>query len=43
MHPLVSPLVEAGWRIGDLDTFMADDGALSLIRPDRYIPHPDLG
>ncbi|NUW41446.1 GNAT family N-acetyltransferase [Nonomuraea rhodomycinica] len=43
VHPLVSPLVEAGWRIGDLDTFMADDGALSLIRPDRYIPHPDLG
>ncbi|NUW36660.1 GNAT family N-acetyltransferase [Nonomuraea sp. SMC257] len=43
VHPLVSLLVEAGWRIGDLDTFMADDGALSLIRPDRYVPHPDLG
>ncbi|GAA3175145.1 GNAT family N-acetyltransferase [Nonomuraea roseoviolacea] len=43
VHPLVTPLVEAGWRIGDLDTFMADDAALSLIRPDCYVPHPDLG
>ncbi|MGJ6964398.1 GNAT family N-acetyltransferase [Streptosporangium sp. G11] len=43
VHPLVSPLIEAGWRIGDLDTFMADDSALSLIRLDRYVPHPDLG
>ncbi|MFB9964283.1 GNAT family N-acetyltransferase [Sinosporangium siamense] len=43
VHPLVSSLIEAGWRIGDLDTFMADDDALSLVRPDRYVPHPDLG
>ncbi|MBB6552622.1 GNAT family N-acetyltransferase [Nonomuraea rubra] len=42
-HPLVPVLVAAGWRIGDLDTLMADDAALGLIRPDRYVPHPDLG
>lgn len=43
VHPLVSPLIEAGWRISDMDTLMADDAALALIRLDRYIPHPDLG
>lgn len=43
MHPLIQPLVEAGWHIGDHDTFMANDPALSLIHPDRYAPHPDLG
>lgn len=43
VNPLVLPLLQAGWRIGDHDTFMADDRALSLIRPDRYAPHPDLG
>ncbi|MEU8385711.1 hypothetical protein, partial [Streptosporangium sp. NPDC048865] len=43
VHPLVPSLVGAGWRIGDLDTFMADDAALSLVRLDGYVPHPDLG
>ncbi|SDL38526.1 Acetyltransferase (GNAT) domain-containing protein [Nonomuraea maritima] len=43
VNPLVLPLMQAGWRIGDHDTFMADDRALSLIHPDRYAPHPDLG
>ncbi|MFG2075286.1 GNAT family N-acetyltransferase [Nonomuraea maritima] len=43
VHPLVLPLMQSGWRIGDHDTFMADDHALSLIHPDRYAPHPDLG
>ncbi|WP_090939423.1 GNAT family N-acetyltransferase [Nonomuraea jiangxiensis] len=42
-HPLVPALLGAGWRIGDLDTVMADDAALALIQPDRYVPHPDLG
>ncbi|GAA4921385.1 GNAT superfamily N-acetyltransferase [Nonomuraea thailandensis] len=42
-HPLVPALIAAGWRIRDLDTLMADDAALALIHPDRYIPHPDLG
>lgn len=43
VHPLVPALLGAGWRIEDMDTLMADDAALALIRPDRYIPHPDLG
>ncbi|NJP87950.1 GNAT family N-acetyltransferase [Nonomuraea sp. FMUSA5-5] len=42
-HPLVPLLLGTGWRIADLDTFMADDAALALIRADRYVPHPDLG
>ncbi|MGR6921335.1 GNAT family N-acetyltransferase [[Actinomadura] parvosata] len=42
-HPLVPLLLGTGWHIADLDTFMADDVALALIRPDRYVPHPDLG
>ncbi|MFB4264055.1 GNAT family N-acetyltransferase [Nonomuraea sp. GTA35] len=42
-HPLVPVLLAAGWRIRDLDTLMADDAALALIHPDRYVPHPDLG
>ncbi|GAA3677766.1 hypothetical protein GCM10022224_047310 [Nonomuraea antimicrobica] len=43
-HPLVPTLLAtAGWRIGDLDTLMADEPGLALIRPDRYVPHPDLG
>ncbi|GAA2206917.1 hypothetical protein GCM10009850_023750 [Nonomuraea monospora] len=42
-HPLLPSLLAAGWRIHDLDTLMADDAALALIRPDRYVPHPDLG
>ncbi|GAA1017263.1 hypothetical protein Aple_094450 [Acrocarpospora pleiomorpha] len=43
MHPLVPVLIGAGWRIGDMDTFMANDTALTMIHPARYIPHPDLG
>ncbi|WP_345562842.1 GNAT family N-acetyltransferase [Nonomuraea rosea] len=42
-HPLVPVLLGAGWRIADMDTFMADEAALAAIRPDRYLPHPDLG
>lgn len=42
-HPLVPTLIGAGWRIADMDTLMADDLGLALIRPDRYVPHPDLG
>ncbi|MEU6729498.1 GNAT family N-acetyltransferase [Nonomuraea wenchangensis] len=42
-HPLVPLLLGAGWRIGDQDTFMADEAALARLRPDRYVPHPDLG
>ncbi|MEO3872176.1 GNAT family N-acetyltransferase [Nonomuraea sp. B12E4] len=42
-HPLVPALLGAGWRIADMDTLMADDAVLALIRPDRYVPHPDLG
>ncbi|NJP95997.1 GNAT family N-acetyltransferase [Nonomuraea sp. FMUSA5-5] len=34
-HPLVPVLLGAGWRIADMDTFMADDAALAVIRPDR--------
>nr|WP_157554520.1 GNAT family N-acetyltransferase [Herbidospora sakaeratensis] len=43
VHPLVPVLIGAGWRISDMDTFMADDAALAMIDPGRYIPHPDLG
>ncbi|QYC42170.1 hypothetical protein Nocox_22830 [Nonomuraea coxensis DSM 45129] len=42
-HPLVPLLLGAGWRIADQDTFMADETALTRLRPDRYVPHPDLG
>ncbi|MER7370764.1 hypothetical protein ABT353_49385, partial [Nonomuraea wenchangensis] len=42
-HPLVPLLLGAGWRIADQDTFMADEAALARLRPDRYVPHPDLG
>jgi GNAT superfamily N-acetyltransferase len=42
-HRLAPLLVEAGWRIGDMDTFMADERAADLVRTDRYLPHPDLG
>ncbi|WP_170322959.1 GNAT family N-acetyltransferase [Acrocarpospora macrocephala] len=43
VHPLVPVLIGAGWRISDMDTFMANDAALTMIHPSRYIPHPDLG
>jgi CheY-like chemotaxis protein len=42
-HPLVPTLLGAGWHIADMDTLMADDAGRELIRPDRYVPHPDLG
>ncbi|ETK30856.1 GNAT family N-acetyltransferase [Microbispora sp. ATCC PTA-5024] len=41
VHPLLPLLLEDGWRIGDMDTFMATDPG--LVRLDRYVPHPDLG
>jgi len=41
VHPLLPALVEAGWRIGDVDTIMVSDGA--GVPLDRYVPHPDLG
>ncbi|MEZ0075171.1 GNAT family N-acetyltransferase [Planotetraspora sp. GP83] len=40
-HPLLPALLAAGWRITDMDTFMTSDD--SLVRLDRYVPHPDLG
>jgi GNAT superfamily N-acetyltransferase len=43
VHPLVPVLIGAGWRISDMDTFMANEAALAVIHPGRYIPHPDLG
>ncbi|GAA0937060.1 GNAT family N-acetyltransferase [Nonomuraea longicatena] len=42
-HLLAPTLAEAGWRIADMDTFMADERAVDLVRTDRYLPHPDLG
>ncbi|MEU4514608.1 GNAT family N-acetyltransferase [Nonomuraea wenchangensis] len=42
-HPLVPLLLGAGWHIADHDTLMADEAALARLRPDRYVPHPDLG
>jgi GNAT superfamily N-acetyltransferase len=41
VHPLLPQLVEAGWEIDDMDTFMATEPG--LVRLDRYLPHPDLG
>ncbi|MFC4115602.1 GNAT family N-acetyltransferase [Nonomuraea zeae] len=42
-HPILPLLIGAGWRIQDMDTLMADDPARTLLHPDRYLPHPDLG
>ncbi|MEU8196768.1 GNAT family N-acetyltransferase [Microbispora amethystogenes] len=39
-HPLLSLLLDAGWRIDDMDTLMTSE---DLLRLDCYIPHPDLG
>ncbi|MEV4454965.1 GNAT family N-acetyltransferase [Microbispora sp. NPDC049633] len=39
-HPLLPLLLEAGWRIGDMDTLMTSE---DFMRLDCYIPHPDLG
>ncbi|GAA3846580.1 hypothetical protein GCM10022226_82730 [Sphaerisporangium flaviroseum] len=41
VHPLLPRLLEAGWEIDDLDTFMTTEPG--LVRLDRYLPHPDLG
>jgi hypothetical protein len=40
-HPALRPLLAAGLRVSDVDTYMAS-------RPDvldltRYVPHPDIG
>jgi GNAT superfamily N-acetyltransferase len=40
-HPAASALVDAGFRIEDMDTFMASD--VRLIRLDRYCPSVELG
>ncbi|KAA9374452.1 GNAT family N-acetyltransferase [Microbispora cellulosiformans] len=39
-HPLLPLLLDAGWRIDDMDTLMTSE---DLLRLDCYIPHPDLG
>ncbi len=41
VHPLLPQLLEAGWEIDDMDTFMSTDPG--LVRLDRYLPHTDLG
>jgi GNAT superfamily N-acetyltransferase len=41
VHPLLPRLLETGWEIDDLDTFMTTEPG--LVRLDRYLPHPDLG
>jgi GNAT superfamily N-acetyltransferase len=40
-HPAVGPLLEAGMRVADADTFMAT--APGLVDLERRLPHPDLG
>lgn len=39
-HPLLPLLLREGWRIDEMDTLMTSD---DFLRPDCYIPHPDLG
>ncbi|MEU6412165.1 GNAT family N-acetyltransferase [Microbispora sp. NPDC046933] len=39
-HPLLPLLLDAGWRIGDMDTLMTSE---DFMRLDCYVPHPDLG
>ncbi|MEU6430160.1 GNAT family N-acetyltransferase [Microbispora sp. NPDC046973] len=39
-HPLLALLLDAGWRIGDMDTLMTSE---DVVRLDCYVPHPDLG
>ncbi|MEV7969010.1 GNAT family N-acetyltransferase [Sphaerisporangium sp. NPDC088356] len=41
VHPALPRLLEAGWEIDDMDTFMTTDPG--LVRLDRYCPHSDLG
>ena len=40
-HPALQPLLEAGLRIVDADTYMATEPGLDDL--ERRIPHPDLG
>jgi GNAT superfamily N-acetyltransferase len=40
-HPAVPPLLERGFRIADVDTFMASE--LDAWELERYFPGPDLG
>ncbi|OPG06923.1 GNAT family N-acetyltransferase [Microbispora sp. GKU 823] len=39
-HPLLALLLDAGWRIGDMDTLLTSE---DFMRLDCYAPHPDLG
>ncbi|MFC0865420.1 GNAT family N-acetyltransferase [Sphaerimonospora cavernae] len=41
VHPLLPMLLDAGWRITDMDTVMTSEEG--LVQLDRYLPHPDLG
>ncbi|MEU8268032.1 GNAT family N-acetyltransferase [Sphaerisporangium sp. NPDC049002] len=41
VHPLLPRLLDAGWEIDDMDTFMSTEPG--LVRLDRYLPHTDLG
>ena len=40
-HPALQPLLEAGLRVADADTYMATEPGLDDL--ERRIPHPDLG
>lgn len=40
-HPAVPPLLAAGFRVADIDTFMASE--LDAWALERYFPGPDLG
>jgi hypothetical protein len=40
-HPAVLPLLGAGFRVADLDFFMASE--LDAWALERYFPGPDLG
>jgi len=40
-HPLLQPMLRAGFRIEDAYTFMASEDG--LFAPDRYVPSVDLG
>jgi hypothetical protein len=40
-HPGLEPLLEAGMRIVDMDTYMAT--APGVFDLERRLPHPDLG
>jgi len=40
-HPALAPLLAAGFRIEDTDTFMTS--RVNLLDPRRYTPSPDLG